>query len=95
MASLGQVYGLQGKKEEAEKVLVELMQRSKNTYVSPYLIAYVFAGLGDREHALSALERAYQEHDQYMIFLKVDPLLDQFHSDPRFQQLLRGMGLSD
>jgi serine/threonine protein kinase/tetratricopeptide (TPR) repeat protein len=95
LASLGQIYGLQGKKQEAEKVLAELMQRSKKTYVSPSLLAYVYVGLGDREHTLSALEQAFQEHDQEMIYLKVDPMFDQFHSDPRFQELLRGMGLSN
>jgi TolB-like protein len=46
LASLGHVYALQDKKQEAEKLLAELMQRSKKTYVSPYLIAYIFAGLG-------------------------------------------------
>ena len=95
LASLGQIYGLQGKKQEAEKVLAELMQRSKKTYVSPSLLAYVYVGLGDREHTLSALEQAFQEHDQEMIYLKVDPMFDQFHSDPRFQELLRSMGLSN
>jgi eukaryotic-like serine/threonine-protein kinase len=92
LASLGQVYGLEGKKQEAEKVLAELMQRSKHTYVSPQLLADVYVGLGDRERTLSALEQAYQEHDQAMIYLKVAPMYDQFHSDPRFQELLRGMG---
>jgi eukaryotic-like serine/threonine-protein kinase len=92
LASLGYVYGLQGNKREAEKVLAELMQRSKRTYVSPSLLAYVYVGLGDRERTLSALEQAYQEHDQEMIYLKVDPMFDQYHSDPRFQELLRGMG---
>jgi TolB-like protein/tetratricopeptide (TPR) repeat protein/DNA-binding winged helix-turn-helix (wHTH) protein len=95
LASLGQVYALQGKKQEAEKLLAELMQRSKKTYVSPYLIAFIFAGLGDREHALAALEQAYQEHDQYMIYVKVDPKFDQLHSEPRFQTLLRAIGLSN
>jgi serine/threonine protein kinase/tetratricopeptide (TPR) repeat protein len=95
LASLGQIYGLQGKKQEAEKVLAELMQRSKKTYVSPSLLAYIYVGLGDREHTLSALEQAFHEHDQEMIYLKVDPMFDQFHSDPRFQELLRGMGLSN
>ena len=94
LPSLGQVYALQGKKQEVEKLLADLMQRSKKTYVSPYLIAYIFAGLGDREHALAALDQAYREHDHYMMYLKVDPKFDQLHSEPRFQTLLRGMGLS-
>jgi hypothetical protein len=71
------------------------MQRSKKTYVSPALLAYVYVGLGDREHTLSSLEQAYQEHAQDMIYVKVDPMFDQFHTDPRFQELLRGMGLPE
>ncbi|MGA9797429.1 MAG: tetratricopeptide repeat protein, partial [Terriglobales bacterium] len=95
LASLGQVYGLQGKKQEAEKVLAELNERSKKTYVSPFLLAVVYLGLGDRERTLSALEQAYQEHDPAIIYLKVAPDFDQFHSDPRFQKLVRGLGLSN
>jgi TolB-like protein/Tfp pilus assembly protein PilF len=95
LASLGQVYGLQGKKQEAEKVLAELNERSKKTYVSPFLLASVYVGLGDRERTLSALEEAYQEHDQTVIYLKVAPDYDRFHSEPRFQKLLSGLGLSN
>jgi tetratricopeptide (TPR) repeat protein len=95
LASLGQVYGLQGKKQEAEKMLAELIERSKKTYVSPFLLASVYVGLGDRERTLSALEQAYQEHDQAVIYLKVVPDYDRFRSEPRFQKLLRGLGLSD
>ncbi len=47
--------------------------------------------LGDRERALSALEQAYQEHDQYMIYVKVDINFDPLRSEPRFQAVLRGM----
>jgi adenylate cyclase len=58
----------------------------------PAFLAYVYIGLGARERALSALEQAYQEHDQIMIYMKVDPTFDELRSDPRFQALLRGMG---
>jgi serine/threonine protein kinase/tetratricopeptide (TPR) repeat protein len=91
LASLGQVYARQGKKQEAEKVLDELVQRSKKTYVSPVHLATIYTGLGDRERALTALEQAYQEHDPYMIYLKVSPPLESLQSEPRFQALLRGM----
>jgi len=87
LASLGQVFALQGKRQEAQKLLNELK--------SPYLIAQIWSGLGDREHTLSALEQGYEEHDEWMIYLKVDPGFDQFHSEPRFQALVRGIGLSD
>ena len=91
LASLGQVYARQGKKQEAEKVLDELVQRSKKTYVSPVHLATIYIGLGERERALSALEQAYQEHDPYMIYVKVAPTLESLQSEPRFQALLRGM----
>ena len=91
LASLGQVYARQGKKQEAEKVLDELVQRSKKMYVSPVHLATIYTGLGDRERALNALEQAYHEHDPYMIYLKVYPTLGSLQSEPRFQALLRGM----
>jgi serine/threonine protein kinase/tetratricopeptide (TPR) repeat protein len=91
LASLGQVYARQGKKQEAEKVLDELVQRSKKRYMSPVHLATIYTGLGERERALTALEQAYQEHDPYMIYLKVDPTLDSLQSEPRFQAVLRGM----
>ena len=91
LASLGQVYARQGKKQEAERVLHELVQRSKKTYVSPVHLATIYSLLGDRERALSALEQAYQEHDQYMIYVKVDINFDPLRSEPRFQAVLRGM----
>ena len=93
LASLGQVYALQGKKQEAEKVLDELVQRSKKTYVSPVHLATIYIGLGERERALSALEQAYQEHDPYMIYVKVAPNFDPLRSEPRLQAVLRGMNL--
>jgi hypothetical protein len=76
-------------------VVAELKERSKKAYVSPFLLASVYVGLGDREQTLSALELAYQEHDQVVIYLKVAPDYDRFRSEPRFQKILRGLGLSN
>jgi len=91
LASLGRVYARQGKKQEAEKILDELVRRSKKRYVSPVYLATIYTGLGERERALTALEQAYQEHDPYIIYLKVDPTLDSLQSELRFQAVLRGM----
>ena len=93
LASLGRAYALQGNRREAQKALDELTRRSKSVYVSFPLFAYVYMGMGDRERALSSLEQGYRERDQYMIYLNVDPMLDQLHSDVRFQALVRGIGL--
>jgi hypothetical protein len=55
--------------------------------------AMVYAGLKDKDRAFAALENAYQEHSYFMIDLKDDGLFDSLRPDPRFQDLLRRMGL--
>ena len=56
-----------------------------------YQLAY--AGLGDKESAFAALEKSYQERIGRMVWLNVDPLLDPLRSDPRFNDLVRRVGL--
>jgi TolB-like protein/DNA-binding winged helix-turn-helix (wHTH) protein/Tfp pilus assembly protein PilF len=93
VASLGQTYGVVGRPVEARRLLDELKARSKQRFVSPYLMAYPCLGLGDREQALAWLERAYESRDQWMVWLKSDPKLDSLRPDPRFADLLRRVGL--
>jgi serine/threonine-protein kinase len=90
---LGRVYAVSGKKDEAIKVLAELNDRSKHPYVSSYLIASIYAGLGDKDKAFASLERAYEDRSWYMNHLKLDPELASLHSDPRFADLVRRVGL--
>jgi len=92
MASLGKVLGDSGRKQEARKVLEELEERSKHRYMSPYLIALVQIGLGERDQAIASLEQGYLNRDQWMMYLKVDPQMDDLRSDLRFQHLLRRVG---
>jgi hypothetical protein len=84
VASLGKVLGDSGRKQEARKVLEELEERSKHRYMSPYLIALVQIGLGERNQAIASLEQGYTNRDQWMTYLKVDPQMDDLRSDPRF-----------
>jgi len=93
VASLGKVLGDSGRKQEAQKILAELRERSKRRYTSPYLIALVQMGLGERHLAIASLEQGYTNRDQWMMFLKVDPGWDNLHSDPRFKELIRRVGL--
>ena len=73
---------------------VSLTQRnSKAEYVSPFNIAGLYADLGDKEHAFEWLNTAYQERDENMISLRTDFTLDSLHSDPRFAELVRKVGL--
>ncbi len=90
-AFLGRVYAVSGKRAEARKVLDELNEVSKQIYVSPYNIALIYAGLGEKDQALAWLERAFAERSTWMPYLKVDPGLDSLRSEPRFQDLLRRM----
>jgi serine/threonine protein kinase/Tfp pilus assembly protein PilF len=94
VAGLGHGYITFGKRVEAEKVLADLLQQSKKSYVSPYMIATLYAGLGDREKAFSFLEKAYQERSPDIpYFLKADLRLDALRSDSRFQGLTHRVGL--
>ena len=89
---LGYSLAMSGKKDEALAILKE-MQTTKD-YVSQAELAILFAGLGDKEQAFAALERAYAAHDFQLQYLKVEASYDSLRSDPRFDELLRRVGLS-
>jgi hypothetical protein len=74
-------------------VIAELLETAGHRYVSPYDVATVYAGLGDREQALAWLERAFEDRSGWLAWwLKVDPKFDTLRADPRFQNLLRRIG---
>ena len=79
---------------EAEKILHDFERKSKSAHVSPYLMATMFASLGDKDRAFEFLEKAYRERSLGMISdLKADLRIDNLRSDPRFQALVRRVGL--
>jgi eukaryotic-like serine/threonine-protein kinase len=88
---LGYALAKEGRRAEAEAILKQL--KATKEYVSPGELAVVYAGLGNKEGALASLEKAYTEHDLQMQFLKVDPHYDSVRSEPRFQELMRKVGL--
>ncbi len=93
VASLAVADAGAGRKAEALKLLGELKGRSAHAWVLPTHLAAVELALGDREEALRSLERAYQERDGFLIFLKdrLPVRFDSLGDDPRFQGLLRHM----
>ena len=91
---LGQVYGLAGRKSDTRKIIGELKERSRHHYVFPSVFANAYLGLGDRDQALMYLERAYEEKDPWLYYLKVWPPLDPLRSEPRFQTLMRRVNLA-
>jgi TolB-like protein/DNA-binding winged helix-turn-helix (wHTH) protein/Tfp pilus assembly protein PilF len=90
---LGYALAVSGRRAEALAVLEGLQQLSSTRYVSPYSVALVHAGLGDRDRALAWLDKAYDERSDYMPYLKREPMLDSLRSDPRFDALVRRVGL--
>jgi TolB-like protein/DNA-binding winged helix-turn-helix (wHTH) protein/Tfp pilus assembly protein PilF len=93
VASLAGVYGLAGRKGEARKLIDELKERARQRYVSGFLIAEAYGGLGEKDQAFTWLERAYEDHDQWMVFINAYPGLDPLRSEPRFQALVRRMNI--
>jgi len=94
LASLARAYGLAGQDSEALKLLQELRQLAKKKFVPSFLFANVFLGLGDKEQAFAWLEKDFREHSTFLPFLKVSPRFASLHSDPRFQKLVRRVGLT-
>ena len=95
VGSLGHAYGAAGRKTAALKILDKLREKSKHGYVSPYDMAVVYTGLGDKDQAFDWLEKAYQERNSGMPMLTVDPLVDTLRGDQRFSDLVRRIGLAE
>jgi tetratricopeptide (TPR) repeat protein len=94
IASLAHAYAGIGKVAEAKKILRDLEQKSKASYVSPYIIAAIYAGLNDKDKAILFLEKAYRDRSLEISWsLKADPRFDNLRSDARFQSLLMRLGL--
>jgi hypothetical protein len=91
--ALGHAYAVAGLRAKALRVLGELQARSDSSYVSPFDIATIYAGLGDGTKTFEYLEKAYQGRVPYLVYLAVDPRFDDFRADPRFRELVRRIGL--
>jgi TolB-like protein/Flp pilus assembly protein TadD len=93
IALLGRAYAVAGEKNKAFALLRELKELSRQRYVSPFDIAIVHAGLGDRDAAFECLENAYQQRVFRIIELTF-PMFDDLRSDPRWVDMVRRVGLS-
>jgi eukaryotic-like serine/threonine-protein kinase len=89
-AALAHAYIAAGRRTEAETILREMLRRSETSYVAPYMIGSIYAGLGDKDRAFELLERAFQERSPDIPwFLKADLRIDNLRSDRRYADLLR------
>src|SRR5260370_6189554 len=92
-ASLAHAFAVIGRRAEAQKILHDSQRKSKSGYVSPYVIATLYAGLGDKDRAFEFLEKAYQQRSlDISSHLKADLRIDNLRSDPRFHLLLQRVG---
>jgi eukaryotic-like serine/threonine-protein kinase len=92
-AGLGRAYALAGDKAAARRILEDLLAESRRHYLPPSSLATVYGALGEKEKAISMLEKAYSDRDPYVTWLKVDDAFDVLRQEPRFQELLRRIGL--
>jgi TolB-like protein/Tfp pilus assembly protein PilF len=93
-ALLAYVYGRSGQSTEAERALEELKKLSQKSKVDPQIFLVAYVGVGKKDDALTYLEKAYAAHSISLTNLKVAPAYDPLRSEPRFQDVLRGMGLA-
>ncbi|MEW6209127.1 MAG: protein kinase [Acidobacteriota bacterium] len=93
-SDLGWLYAKLGKRSEAQNALKKMQGMSKRRYISPYYVAKVYAGLGDRERVFEFLEQAYKAHSDRLLDLQTDPVFDEFRSDARFSNLTRRIGFA-
>jgi serine/threonine protein kinase/tetratricopeptide (TPR) repeat protein len=92
-AALAQTLATAGRKKEAIQILDELTTLSKQKYVAPYFLAGIHIGLDETDRAMECLETCFKEHSHWLIYLHLDPGMDVLRSSPRFQDLLRRIGL--
>jgi serine/threonine protein kinase/tetratricopeptide (TPR) repeat protein len=91
---LAQSYAVAGKKAEAMALLKKSIEQSKRSNSGAFFIVFAFDALGDKDQAFSLLEESYKEHDAVLVFLNEVPFLnDAWRGDPRFQDLVRRIGI--
>ena len=88
-AALAQSLGMGGRPHDACQMLEDLTRLAAQKYVAPYFFAGIHVGLGENDRAMEYLEKAYEEHSHWLIYLNMDPSLEGLRDNPRFQDLLR------
>lgn len=94
LALLGYAYGLSGNRAEAEKMLDELQELSKKRYVSSLEIARIYVALDERDRVFDCFNKAVEEREGWLIWVRLEPSFDSLRSDARYVELQRRMGLS-
>jgi tetratricopeptide (TPR) repeat protein len=88
LGGLGHAYGIAGRKNEAKKILDEMLDYTLKYHIPPIQIAFVYAGLGDDDKVFGMLERAYKERSWELIFMREEPWFDYLREDNRFKEFV-------
>ena len=94
LGSLGHVYAIVGRRSDARKMLQSIAEQSSRSYISPYQLAIVHAGLDEKDQAIDELEKAYADRSLSAPVFRFDPRLNNLRAEPRFQDFVRRVGLS-
>jgi tetratricopeptide (TPR) repeat protein len=93
-AELAYVYGRSGQQALAQRALEKLEELYRRRKMDPAPILWAYLGMGNKEQVFAWLEKAYSQHSNALTTLKVEPAYDPLRSEPRFQDFLRRVGLS-
>ena len=91
---MGYAYALVGDRENALNTVTQLDDERREHYLSPTHQAMVYAALKDADKAISYLEEGLAERDPWMLWIATDPRCDNLRSDPRFDRLVKQVGLT-
>ncbi|HRH41911.1 MAG TPA: protein kinase [Pyrinomonadaceae bacterium] len=94
LSTRGFIFALQGNRQEAEKVIIELQKMSTNQYVSPFEFAIVYNALKDRDKTFLYLQKAFVDRSENLSFIRYMPDFDAIRDDSRYIELINKIGFS-
>jgi tetratricopeptide (TPR) repeat protein len=94
LGALGHAYGASGDRAKAIETMNALKNVSPEARFSAFEVAIIHTGLGEKEKAFEWLQKALDEHNEYLQLLQIDPRLKPLRSDPRFTALVKAIGLN-
>jgi len=92
-ANLARAYAAAERTDEARALLAEVHGLLKRKFIQSYFIAVIYLALREKDRALEWLERALAERSPWLAWIGVEPLFDDIREEPRFQEILRAVGL--
>jgi TolB-like protein/Tfp pilus assembly protein PilF len=93
LALVGHAYAASGRRTDAHKILSKLEQVQTRRYVPALYFAMIYTGLDDKDKSFAWLDKAYEEHCEYLVYLPTEPMADPLRGDPRFSRLISRLGL--